>query len=132
MLNSKAIVYFKDSINLKTNSFLPRTSHSRNVGNNLKMTKGTTNKILLINVILIVLMFIANEFWTELGLTDSENIYYALIGIIIFGISTGGIFVGIKELKTKGNKTLIGLIGNSILTLLFLIAFFYIALTMER
>ena len=77
-------------------------------------------------------MFIANEFWTELGLTDSENIYYALIGIIIFGISTGGIFVGIKELKSKGNKILIGLIGNSILTLLFLIVFFYIALTMER
>ena len=77
-------------------------------------------------------MFIANEFWTQLGLTDSENIYYALIGIIIFGISTGGIFAGIKELKSKGNKTLIGLIGNSILTLLFLIAFFYIALTMER
>jgi len=96
------------------------------------MRKSTTNKLLLTNAILIVLMFIANEFWTELGLTDSENIYYALIGIIIFGISTGGIFVGIKELKSKGNKTLIGLIGNSILNLLFLIAFFYIALTMER
>ena len=77
-------------------------------------------------------MFIANKFWTELGLTDSENIYYALIGIIIFGISTGGIFVGSKELKSNGNKTLIGLIGNSILILLFLIVFFYVALTMER
>lgn len=96
------------------------------------MTKSTTNKLLLINVILIVLMFISNEFWTELGLTDSENIYYALIGIIIFGLSTGGIFVGIKELKSNGHKTLIGLIGNSILTLLFLIVLFYTVLTMER
>ncbi|RAJ08932.1 hypothetical protein LV92_03150 [Arenibacter echinorum] len=43
----------------------------KHVGNNLKMTNSTTNKLLLINVILIVLMFIANEFWTELGLTDS-------------------------------------------------------------
>ncbi len=96
------------------------------------MTKITTNKLLLTNLILIVLMFIANGFWTELGLSDSENIYYALIGIIIFGISTGGIFVGIKELKTKGIKTLIGIIGNSILTLFFLITFFYIAITIER
>jgi hypothetical protein len=76
-------------------------------------------------------MFIANKFWTDLGLTNSENIYYALIGIIIFGISAGGVFVGIKELKSNGNITLIGIFGNSILTLLFLIAFFYIALTME-
>lgn len=103
-----------------------------NVCNNIKMTKITTNRLLLINIILLILMFIANEFWIELELTDSDNIYYALIGIIIFRISSGGIFVGIKEIKSKGNITLIGLIGNSILTLLFLIAFFYIALTFER
>lgn len=96
------------------------------------MTKPTTNKLLITNILIIILAFIADKYWTELGLTESDNIYFALVGIIIFGISVGGIFVGIKERKSKGNKTLIGLIGNSILTLLFLIAFFYIALTMER
>jgi len=96
------------------------------------MIKNTTNKLFLINVILIILAIIADKFWTELGLSESENIYYALIGIVVFGISVGGIFVGIKERKVKGNKTLIGIIGNSILTSLFLITFFYIALTMDK
>ncbi|GAA4291821.1 hypothetical protein [Aestuariibaculum suncheonense] len=96
-----------------------------------KMTKSTTNKLLLTNIILVILALIANEFWTELGLTDSENIYFALVGFIVFGISAGGVFVGFKERKEKVNKPLIGLIGNSILTLFFLITFFYIALTME-
>ncbi len=96
------------------------------------MTKPTTNKLFITSILIIIIGFILNEFWTELGLTESDNIYVALAGIIIFGISIGGIFVGINELKAKGNKTLIGLIGNSILTLFFLIAFFYIALTMER
>ena len=96
------------------------------------MTKPTTNKILITNVLIVILAFLADKFWTELGLTESDNIYFALVGIVIFGISIGGVLVGIKERKSKGNKTLIGLIGNSTLTLLFLIAFFYIALTMGR
>jgi hypothetical protein len=95
------------------------------------MRKSTTIKVLLINIVLFVLAFIANEFWTELGLTDSENIYFALIGIIIFGISVFGVFVGFKELNVKEHKPLIGLFGNLILIFLFLISFFYMALTME-
>jgi hypothetical protein len=96
------------------------------------MTKSTTNKLLLINIILFILALITDEFWTELGLTDSENIYFALIGFIIFGISVGGVIVGLKELKKKGKKPLTGLIGNSILALFFLIAISYIILTFER
>ena len=96
------------------------------------MIKSTTNRLLFTNVILIILATIADKFWTELGLTKSENIYFALIGFIIFGISVGGVFVGLKERKIKENKPLIGLIGNSILTLFFLIVFFYVALTMNN
>jgi len=95
------------------------------------MRKITSNKILLINIVLFVLAFIAHKFWTELGLTNSENIYFALVGIVIFVISVGGDFVGFKELKKKENKPLIGLIGNSIVTLLFVISFFYVTLSME-
>jgi glucose-6-phosphate-specific signal transduction histidine kinase len=95
------------------------------------MIKSTSNKLLLTNIILFFLALIADKFWTELGLTDSENIYFALVGFIIFGISVGGAFVGFKERKEKENKPLIGLIGNLILTLFFLITFFYVALTME-
>jgi hypothetical protein len=96
------------------------------------MTKSTTNELLLINIILFTLALIANEFWTELGLTNAEDIYFALTGFIIFGISIGGVIVGLKELKKKENKPLIGLIGNSILALFFLIAISYIILTIER
>ena len=96
------------------------------------MTKPTTNKLFIFNVLIIILATIADKFWTELGLTEAENIYFGFVGILIFGISIGGIFVGINEKKSKGNKTLIGLLGNSILTLIFLILFFYIVLVMER
>ena len=96
------------------------------------MIKNTTNKLFLVNIILIILAIIADKFWSELGLSESENIYYALIGIIVFGISVGGIFVGFKERKEKGNKTLVGIIGNSILTSLFLITFLYIAMTLDK
>ncbi|MBZ9631722.1 hypothetical protein LB465_13110 [Salegentibacter sp. LM13S] len=92
------------------------------------MTKTTTNKILLINIILFILAIISNKFWTELGLTDDQNIYYALYGVIIYGLSVGGVFVGFKERKEKGNKYLFGLIGNSILSLIFLFSFLYVVL----
>jgi len=95
------------------------------------MIKSTSNKFFLTNLILILLAIVADKFWSELGLDDSHNIYIALLGMIIFGISIGGFFIGIKERKIK-SKVLIGLIGNAILTLLFLIVFFYIALTMNN
>lgn len=96
------------------------------------MIKSTSNKFFITNLILIFLAIIADKFWSELGLDDSHNIYIALLSMIIFGISIGGFFIGMKERKTNKSKVLIGLIGNSLLTLLFLIAFFYIALTMNN
>ena len=96
------------------------------------MTKPATNKLFIFNVLIIIIATIADIFWTELGLTEAENIYFGFVGILIFGISIGGIFIGINEKKSKGNKTLIGLFGNSILTVTFLIIFFYISLIMER
>ncbi|WP_121347143.1 hypothetical protein [Gillisia mitskevichiae] len=70
--------------------------------------------------------YLASYFWIELGLTDNDNIYLGLIGVMIFGLSIGGFFAGIVEKKWKGKITLIGIFGNLILTILLLTAFIYV------
>jgi len=71
-----------------------------------------------------ILTYLAAYFWTQIGLTDNENIYLGLIGVIIFGLSVGGFFAGIAE--RKGKITRIGIGGNLVLILLFLAAFGYV------
>ncbi len=88
--------------------------------------KSHSNKILILNISLIILTYLAAHFWIQLGLTDNENIYLGFIGVIIFGLSVGGFFVGITEKKRKGIITRIGIFGNLILTVLFLIFFGYV------
>ena len=95
------------------------------------MTKSTSNILLLINILLIIIAFIAEKFWNKLGLTDEENVYVFLLGIIIFGISIGGFIIGFKERKHKIKYSLIGFVGNLGLTLFFLAIFFYIISTMN-
>jgi len=82
-----------------------------------------SNKILILNILLLLLTFLAANFWIQLGLTDNENIYLGFAGVIIFGMSVGGFFVGLIEKTSKGKKTLIGIFGNLILIILFLIVF---------
>ena len=93
------------------------------------MIKSTSNILLFINILLIIIAFIAEKFWTELGLTDEENVYVFLLGVIIFGVSIGGFIIGFKERKHKIKNSLIGLIGNLGFTLSFLIIFIYIIKT---
>ena len=88
--------------------------------------KSHSNKILVLNISLIIFTFLAAHFWIQLGLTDNENIYLGFIGVIIFGLSVGGFFVGISERKRKGIITRIGIVGNLTLTVLFLIFFSYV------
>ena len=95
-----------------------------------QILRSTSNLIFIINTLLIGLAIVADKLWEKLGLDDSHHIYFFLLGVIIFGLSFGAFFVGIKERKTKKNFVYLGLIGNLILVLLFLILFFYIALTM--
>ena len=75
-------------------------------------------------------MLLASTFWLEIGLTDNENVYLGLIGVIIFGLAVGGLFVGISEKKRKGKISLIGIIGNLILTISFLSAFILVVAEM--
>ena len=88
--------------------------------------KSHSNKILILNISLIILTFLAAHFWIQLGLTDNEIIYLVLISIIIFGLSVGGFSVGLSERKRKGIITRIGIFGNLILTVLFLLFFIYV------
>jgi len=93
----------------------------------MSITNSVANKILLLNVVIIILMIIADKFWKELGFSESDNLYYFLIGVIVFGISIGGAIVGMAEYRMKRKKAVIGLIGNFVLVLIFLIMFFYIS-----
>jgi len=88
--------------------------------------KSYSNKILILNISLIILTLLAAQFWIQLGLTDNENIYLGFICIIIFGLSVGGFLVGITERKREGKITRIGIAGNLVLTVLFLVFFSYI------
>jgi hypothetical protein len=85
--------------------------------------KSNSNKMLVLNLILILFTYLAGYFWIQLGLTDNENIYLGFIGVIIFGLSVSGFFVGMTERTQKGKITLIGIFGNLILTILFFMLF---------
>jgi hypothetical protein len=85
--------------------------------------KNLTNKILIVNVILGLIIFLIAFFQTELGLTDHDYYYLALLLVIVFGMSIGGFFAGIIEHKYDVGKTTIGILGNIFLVVLFLSIF---------
>jgi hypothetical protein len=95
------------------------------------MIKININKFFLTTLIIMIISIIIYYFWTSLKLPKSEFIIVILIGILFFGISFAGIFAGIKESKSVRKKILAGLFGNIILNVLFLIALFYVVLTMK-
>jgi phage-related holin len=63
-----------------------------------------------------------STFWTNLGLTDKQNVLLGFILVIVFGLSVGGLFAGIVERKYKTKNQFFGIIGNLILVILFIIA----------
>ena len=86
-----------------------------------------TNKILIINYSLLILLNITNKYIGEVVYIPSVylNTFKYIIGLYILIRSIIGVRVGLNELKTKGKIVLIGIIGNSILILLFLITIVY-------
>ena len=86
-----------------------------------------TNKILLINYSLLIILNITGKYIGELVYLPSVymNTITYTIGLFILIRSIIGVRVGIEELKTKGKLVLIGIIGNSILILLLLITVVY-------
>ncbi len=86
-----------------------------------------TNKILIINYSLLIILNITNKYIGEVVYIPSVylNTFKYIIGLYILIRSIIGVRVGINELKTKGKIVLIGIIGNSILILLLLITIVY-------
>ena len=86
-----------------------------------------TNKILIINYALLIILNITSKYIGEVVYIPSVylNTFKYIIGLYILIRSIIGVRVGLNELKTKGKIVLIGIIGNSILILLFLITIVY-------
>ncbi|EDM44082.1 hypothetical protein SCB49_10842 [unidentified eubacterium SCB49] len=70
---------------------------------------------------MIILSYIASFFWRDLG--NMDTIYLGLIAILLYGFSVGGFFAGMVEIKRKGKIVLVGILGNSLLIILFIIFF---------
>lgn len=84
-----------------------------------------TNKLLIISLILIIGTFLLVMFSEDLGFGEETTPFVVLPYIIAFGLNITGLILGIKEKTKKGKKPLIGIIGNSILIILFFCLIFY-------
>ncbi len=85
--------------------------------------KSVSNKLLLINLIIFGLMLIMHLYWDDLGLKDS---YYATVFVFIYGFSSIGLGAGYIERKNGNKKSIIGIIGNTILALMISFSIIYI------
>lgn len=63
--------------------------------------KNISNILLLTNLCVLIISIAIVFFWTELGLNDSQEVYIGLFGVIIFGLSLAGVFVGFLEKRNK-------------------------------
>jgi len=96
------------------------------------MIKTHIDKLFPITIIIMIITIIGYYFWTVFGLIESKYLIISLIVIAFFRISFAGILASIKDAKSIKKKFIAGLIGNVILNTLFLIALFYVILTMNN
>ena len=71
--------------------------------------KSVTNKIFMMNVLLLIIWVIADKFWDSWGFS---NVYYTFFILIIFGFAMMGLGTAIIEYKYKTSNPIIGFIGN--------------------
>jgi hypothetical protein len=79
-----------------------------------------TNKLLIISVILIVGTFILAMFTEDLGINKNVDPYLVFPYLIAFGLNITGLIFGLSEKKENGKKSIIGIIGNLILLIMFI------------
>lgn len=78
------------------------------------MLKNITNRLFLINLTLIIVMTIIDEYFTKIKFND---MFYSLISIVTVILGVIGVIKGIIEFRKKIKYALIGLLGNSLLCL---------------
>ncbi len=86
------------------------------------MIKSLTNKLLVVNLILVLLGVIIYLLIVDVEYSD-DLLYFPVLLVLIFAVSSGGVFAGIVERKFNVAKTTIGIIGNSILLLILFTSF---------
>lgn len=74
-------------------------------------------RLFLFSLSLVVLTFLLATFWIELGFTDDQTIWLALILTIAFGISIAGCVMGFFERTKNRIRSIIGIVGNVLLIL---------------
>ncbi len=88
------------------------------------MDKSKSFNLLIVSLTLLVLTFILAGFWNSLGFGKSKMILGLLI-TVCFGISVAGLILGNAEKKIKSNKKWIGIIGNMLIVLFFVVFVIY-------
>ena len=84
--------------------------------------KSISNKILSINIVLLILTITIYFIIKDLEITN-DLLYYVFLYILIFGLSIGGICAGIVERKYNLSNPKVGIIGNSIIIFIWVIVF---------
>jgi hypothetical protein len=80
--------------------------------------KSITNKIFILNVLLLIIWVIADKFWSSWGFNDA---YYFFFMLVIFALAMMGLGTAIVEYKNNTYNPLIGFIGNLLIVIFFFI-----------
>ena len=80
-----------------------------------------TNKLLIFSLILVIGTFLLAMFSEDLGLSKKFNRYLVFPYLIAYGLNVSGLTFGIIEKKENGNKAQIGIIGNLVVIVMFII-----------
>lgn len=85
------------------------------------MNKSKSFTLFLLSVIIIGLTFLIATSWNLLGF-GSNKIPLAILIIVSFGISLAGLILGVYKFKeVKSMKINIGLVGNALIILFFIL-----------
>ena len=81
------------------------------------MLKSRTNRLFLINLTLIIVMTIIDEYFNKIKFND---MFYSLISIITVILGAIGVIIGVIEIRKKIKFSLFGFLGNLFLCFAFI------------
>lgn len=74
--------------------------------------KNTTNRLLVLSILLAGITLLVTYFWTELGLDNINDVFIGFAFVLIYSINVAGFVYGIFEKKLTDKKAIIGFYGN--------------------